>query len=253
MIPDWLITQFPAWPVFLALAAASFAGCMLLGFSGFGAGLLMAPIFSLLMPPTDVLVLVLAISLIVYFPILPDAMRQVDWRLVLRLLIPSLFGMPVGLAMLHWVDPATMRKTVSLMVVILALLMLVGWHYRGRRGPLQDILAGLLSGTMTAIAGIGGPPVVLYMLSDRGLAHAAMRAANIVFFVLGQSAALVLLGFGGGLTLQQGVWTLMLLPFAIAATLLGALLNRKAGKRQAFLRRVSLFALLGIGVLAFLV
>jgi len=253
MMPDWLVTQLPAWPVFLVLAAASFSGGLLLGFTGFGAGLLMAPIFSLLMPPTDVLVLVLGISSIVSLPILPDAIRQVDWRLVMRLLIPSLFGMPIGLSMLQWVDPPAMRKTVSLMVVILALLMLAGWHYRGRRGPVQDALAGLVSGVMTAIAGIGGPPVVLYMLSDRALSHAAIRAASIVFFVLGQSATLVLVGLKGDLTLQQGVWTTALLPFAVGATLLGALLQRKAGRRQAFLRRVSLLALLGIGVMALLV
>jgi len=253
MMPDWLVTQLPAWPVFLVLAAASFSGGLLLGFTGFGAGLLMAPIFSLLMPPTDVLVLVLGISSIVSLPILPDAIRQVDWRLVMRLLIPSLFGMPVGLAMLQWVDPATMRKTVALMVITLALLMLAGWHYRGRRGTVQDGLAGLLSGVMTAIAGIGGPPVVLYMLSDRSLGHAAIRAASILFFLLGQSATLILVGLAGDLTARQGVWTVMLLPFAIGATLLGALLHRQAGSRQAFLRRMSLFALLGIGILALVV
>ncbi|MGB6009398.1 sulfite exporter TauE/SafE family protein [Castellaniella sp.] len=249
MISAWL----PAWPVFLALAATSFAGCLLLGFTGFGAGLLMAPIFSLLMAPTDVLILVLGISLIVSFPIMPEAMRHVDWRLVLRLFLPSLLGIPAGLALLQWLEPAAMRKTVSFMVIVLALLMLAGWHYRGRRGPLQDTMTGVLSGTMTAIAGIGGPPVVLYMLSDRDMPHAALRAANIVFFVLAQSAVLIPLGLSGELTARQGVWIVMLLPFAIAATLLGALLHRKAGKREVLLKRASLYALLGIGTLALLI
>src|SRR3546814_226327 len=163
MIPDWLLAQLPTWQVFLVLAAAVFTGCILRGFTGFGAGLLMAPIFSLLMPPANVLVLVLALSLLTSFQMLPDALQRVNWRLVLRLLIPSLFGLPIGLAMVQHVDPGIMRKTVSLMVVILALLMLAGWHYRGHRGLAQDALAGGLSGLMTAIAGIGGPPVVLYI------------------------------------------------------------------------------------------
>src|SRR3546814_19351336 len=107
------------------------------------------------------------------------------------------------------------------MVVILVFLMLAGWHYRGHRGLAQDALAGGLSGLMTAIAGIGGPPVVLYMLSDRKLAHVTMRAVCIIYFSLGTLATLAPLAIGGSLTVQQGVWTLILLPVAMGASLLG--------------------------------
>ena len=126
----------------------------------------MAPVFSLLMSPTDVVVLVLSLNLLTTFQMLPDALRNVDWRLVARLFVPSLLGLPIGLAMLHMVDPAVMRKTIAVIVILVALLMLAGWHYRGRRGLVQDTAAGALSGVMTAIAGIGGPPVILYIVGS---------------------------------------------------------------------------------------
>lgn len=254
MVPEWILLQLPSLPVFAVLAGATFVGSAMRGFAGFGAGLLMAPVFSLLMSPTDVVVLVLGINVLTTFQMLPDALRSVDWRLVLRLFIPSLLGLPIGLAMLHMVDPAIMRKTVSSIVIVVALLMLAGWHYRGRRGLVQDASAGALSGFMTAIAGIGGPPVILYMLSDRSLPIAVMRAVSIVYFSLGQLATLVPLAAGGSLTVQQGVYTLALLPIAVIASLIGATLHRwSMGKHQERVRRISLFMLLAIGITAFLV
>ncbi|MBF6616964.1 sulfite exporter TauE/SafE family protein [Pollutimonas thiosulfatoxidans] len=254
MIPDWALQHLPSLPIFAVLAGATFVGSAMRGFSGFGAGLLMAPVFSLLMSPTDVVVLVLSLNLLTTFQMLPDALRNVDWRLVARLFVPSLLGLPIGLAMLHMVDPAVMRKTIAVIVILVALLMLAGWHYRGRRGLVQDTAAGALSGVMTAIAGIGGPPVILYMLSDRSLPMAVLRAVSLVYFSMAQVATLVPLAVGGLLTAQQGVYILLLLPAAVLASLLGALLHRwSMGQHQERVRRVSLFMLLAIGLTALVV
>ncbi len=245
------MSSVPSLSIYAALAGTTFMGSVMRGYSGFGAGLLMAPVFSLLMPPTDVVVLVLGLNLLTTFQMLPEALRHVDWRLVLRLFIPSLLGLPIGLAMLHMVNAVVLRKTVAVIVILVALLMLAGWHYRGRRGPIQDALAGALSGFMTAIGGIGGPPVILYMLSDRSLPLAVMRAVSLVYFSLAQVATLGPLALSGSLTAQQGVYILILLPAAVLASLLGAQLHRwSMGKHQEQIRTVSLYMLLAIGVTA---
>lgn len=254
MMPEWLLLQLPSLSAFAVLATATFVGSAMRAFSGFGSGLLMAPVFSLLMTPTDVVVVVMGINLLTTLQMLPEALRNVDWRLVLRLFIPSLLGIPIGLAMLHMVDPALMRKMVSATVVLVALLMLAGWHYRGRRGRVQDTSAGVLSGFMTAIGGIGGPPIILYMLSDRSLPIAVMRSVCLVYFSFGQLATLLPLAVGGSLTVQQGVYILVLLPIAVMAALIGvALLRWSMGKRQEQVRRISVLILLAIGIVAFFV
>lgn len=253
-MPDWILQLLPPLAVFAALAGATAVGSAMRAFSGFGAGLLMAPIFSLLMPPADVVVLVLSLNLLATFQLLPEALRHVDWRLVLRLFIPSLLGLPIGLAMLHLVDATIMRKTVALIVILVASLMLAGWYYQGRRGVIQDSLAGAISGVMTAIAGIGGPPVILYMLSDRSLPLTVMRAVCIVYFSLAQIATLTPLAFGGFVTAQHGVYILSLLPAVILGNLLGVYLHHYSiGKHQALLRKISLLLLLLIGVTSLLV
>ncbi|RTZ43286.1 sulfite exporter TauE/SafE family protein [Candidimonas sp. SYP-B2681] len=251
MIPDWALEQLPSLSIFAELASATFVGSLMRGYSGFGAGLLMAPVFSLLMSPTDVVVLVLGINLLTTFQLLPGALRTVNWRLVWRLFIPSLLGLPIGLGMLHMVDAAVMRKLIAFIVILVSLLMLIGWHYKGRRGLIQDSLAGALSGFMTAIGGIGGPPVILYMLSDRSLPLAVIRAVSLVYFSLAQVVTLAPLAVGGSLTLRQGVYIVVLLPAAVVASLLGAQLHRwSMGKHQERVRFISLFMLLAIGVTA---
>ncbi|MGE4371080.1 MAG: hypothetical protein AB7E12_15535, partial [Burkholderiaceae bacterium] len=61
---DTFLQALPAWPVLLVLGFFSLAAGLLRGFSGFGAGLLMAPGFSLFLSPVDVLVIILVLNFV---------------------------------------------------------------------------------------------------------------------------------------------------------------------------------------------
>lgn len=249
----WGAISLPELSALTMLGAVTFFGCMMRAFSGFGAGLLMAPVFSLVLPPTDVVVIVLLLNLLTTIQMLPGALSRVDWPLVIRIFLPSLLGLPVGLAMLHLVDAAVMRRLVGTVVALAALLMLGGWYYRGRRGKLQDSITGALSGFMTAIGGIGGPPVILYLLSIPNIAPSVLRAVFLVFFSLVQIATLVPLAAVGHVGMQQAVYILVLLPVAVVASLVGAALHKWAmGKPQERFRQACLTLLLSIGILTFL-
>jgi uncharacterized membrane protein YfcA len=252
-MPDWLMQGLPSMSTFGILAGITFLAGVMRGFSGFGAGLLMAPVFSLLMSPIDMLVIILGLNLLTVFQLLPGALRAVHWGLVMRMTLPALLGIPVGLMLVHAVDAALMRKTVALIVIVVSLIMLRGWFYDGRRGKLQDCLAGAVSGGMTSIAAIGGPPLVLYLLSDRSITPALFRAVVIVYFFLTQVATLVPLGVAGSLTLGQGAHIVVLLPVYVLANVLGTMLHSSLSAHQAQARRVCLVILLTTGVIAFLI
>jgi uncharacterized membrane protein YfcA len=252
MISDWVMQVLPPLPVFAVLAGATFVGGIMRGFTGFGAGLLMAPVFSLLMSPTQVLVVILLLNLLTTIQMLPDAVRIVHWKLVFRLFLPSLLGLPVGLAMLHMVDPVVMRKTVGVVVTVVAVLMLAGWYYKGRRGPLQDTLTGAVSGFMTAIAGIGGPPIILYLLSIPGLSSSVLRSVSLVYFSFAQVATLTPLAISGSLSIEHAVYVAVLLPVSVIASMLGTWLHRwSVGRQQNYVRVASLYLLLFTGLAAF--
>lgn len=254
MLPAmWGSIPAPELSALIMLGAVTFFGCMMRAFSGFGAGLLMAPVFSLVLAPADVVVIVLLLNLLTTIQLLPGALGRVDWSLVIRIFLPSLMGLPLGLAMLHLVDAAVMRKLVGTVVALAALLMLGGWYYRGRRGRLQDMLTGALSGFMTAIGGIGGPPIILYLLSTPNIAPQVLRAVFLVFFSLVQIATLIPLAAAGHVGTRQAAYILVLLPIAVVASLGGVALHKwSMGKPQGRFRQACLILLLGIGVLTFL-
>lgn len=254
MMPIWLMQAAPPIGVFALLALITLLGGVMRGFSGYGSGLLMAPIFNLLLPPADVVVIILLLNLLTSVQMVPGFLKFVDWRLVLRLFVPALLGLPIGLVLLHSVNPVLMRRGVALLVVLVAVLMLAGWYYRGKRGLVQNALVGASSGFMTAIGGIGGPPIILYLLSDKSLSSSALRAASLTFFSLSQVATLVPLAATGAMTPHQIINTALLLPVAVLANYVGARLHRwSEGRNQALFRRVSLLFLLAVGLFTFLV
>src|SRR5690554_6535900 len=123
MLPDFLNSLFPSFSVFLALNLATIAAGIMRGFSGFGAALLMAPVYSLFMVPVDMLAIILLLNLATTLQLLRSALRNVRWRLVLALFIPAMLGIPIGLAFLHLIDPLVVRKIIAGAVVGLAALL----------------------------------------------------------------------------------------------------------------------------------
>lgn len=251
---DAFLQHLPSLPAFSILAIVACIGGVMRGFSGFGAGLLIAPIYAIIMTPTDVVVIILLLNLITTLPMLREAMRDAPWPMIWQISIPAFLGIPLGLAMLHMIDPDIMRKTVAAIVSLVAVFMLAGWVYKGRRNKLTDSVAGLASGYMTAIGGIGGPPLVLYLLSDRDLSQVAFRAFCLIFFMFVQFFTLGPLAVTGAITAGQLSLCAALLPPYILANLVGAALHRRTGpQHQALVRRLCLLFLLAVGIVAFLI
>jgi hypothetical protein len=78
------------------------------------------------------------------------------------------------------VDKGTIVTGVSAIIVAFVVLMWSGWRYRGRRSPAAAMAVGAVSGAMMATTSVGGPPVLLYLLS--GEDPPAVNRANIVTY-----------------------------------------------------------------------
>jgi len=248
-----LVTLLPLSAIVVLCVAALVAGIMR-GFSGFGGGLLIAPAFSLFMSPTDVVVVVVLLNLLTTVQLLPEVLRNVHWGTVLRLAATAaLIGVPVGVATLHKVDPVMLRRTIGAIVFVTAILLLMGWNYRGRRGRIQDGVVGFFAGLLTSIGGVGGPPVILYLLTDQRLAQHVFRAIVIMLFLILQLVTLSQIGLVGAFTLTQGVYVLILLPVYVLAHWLGERAFLKYGEQRERFRRVALWSLLSVGLIALVV
>ncbi|MBM3567560.1 MAG: sulfite exporter TauE/SafE family protein [Alphaproteobacteria bacterium] len=242
---DLAFGQASPWVV---LGAAAMAG-LLRGFAGFGSAMLLAPIFVGLFGAAEMLVTILAMESLISAPLVVETRREADWPLVRRMAVAATLAMPLGLWFLTAVDSAVVGRTVSAVVIAFALAMLAGWRWGGGHSPARAAVAGALSGALWGGTGIGGPPVLVYLLSSPD-PPARLRANIIAYFTVVQVALIVML-LATQIVGMAAVWRgAILFPAMWATAALGARLFR--GSDEARYRRIALTILLGVGVFGLL-
>ena len=96
-MPDLLALSF------LAAAAVAVVAGMVRGFAGFGAAMMMTPVFSALYGPETGIALCLLLEIAVALPLLPRAVKYVDWRRIGLLMVAAVAGAPIGNLALTWI------------------------------------------------------------------------------------------------------------------------------------------------------
>ncbi len=191
--PFW--AGLPVWALATLGGAALVAG-LVRGFAGFGAGLVMAPAFAVIVGPADGVPLMVFLEILALARLLPEALPRVDARTVLAPGLAACLLIPVGSIALVAVAPALLTRLMSLLVLAFVALLASGWRVRRRPGTAALLGVGALSGTLTGAAGIGGPPVVVTLMAGPG--EAAGNRANLIgYFALTQSAALAIFTWRG--------------------------------------------------------
>jgi uncharacterized membrane protein YfcA len=129
-MPDLLAFSF-----LIAAAVAAVAG-MVRGFAGFGAAMVMTPVFSALYGPEIGVSLCLLLEIAVALPLLPRAVKYVDWRRIALLMVAAVAGAPLGNIVMTRVAPEPMRWAISAIVLGAVALLASGWRFHGQwRAP----------------------------------------------------------------------------------------------------------------------
>ena len=227
----------------IATLVAVVAGLMR-GFAGFGSAMLMAPIYAILFGPAEMVAIICMIELPVGLQLLPGAVRHAEWRFVGPMSAAAILFMPIGGWLLVNLDPEALKRGVAAIVLLFAFVLLSGWRYGGRKSLSVACSLAALSGAMMATIGIGGPPVLLYMLS--GPDSAATNRANIIVYFAATSVFLLLVVFLAEVVGMSALWRAVVLapPFMLSAWL-GARLFRQSSEK--LYRRIALVFLLGVG------
>ncbi len=207
------------------------AASLLRGFTGFGFGLAAVPLLSVALPPAEVVPLVVTLQVIVGLGGTREAWALCDWHAV-RLLLPGLFvGVPVGLLILTALAPNPVRLMIGVIIAFSVVLL-----YRGARLPpnpsrLLTASVGLLSGIISGLASMGGPPIIVYLMA---LGHSAsrIRATAIIYFLLAGCVTLVPMAVRGLVTRDTLVFAAASLPVLFGGSWLGTLAFHRAQPRH---------------------
>jgi uncharacterized membrane protein YfcA len=166
---------------------------MVRGFAGFGAAMLMTPVFSALYGPAIGVALCLLLEIAVALPLLPRVVRYVDWRRIGLILAAAAAGAPLGNLVLTAISPEVTRWAISAIVLAAVAMLASGWRYHGKPHIAATLTAGGSSGFLNGLSGMAGPPIVFYYLA--GTESVTQVRANLTtYFVFVDLIALSVFG-----------------------------------------------------------
>ena len=231
---------------FLYSVAAVLAGAYLKGYTGFGASMLWMTSLSLVLPPLQVVPMVLMFEVVTSITLLPQIWRDVRWRSIALLLLGTWAATPIGIHALTKLPAAPIRMALAIVVLIAAILILRGFALSKEPGRPATVGVGLMAGVLNGSMGIVGPPVILFYFSSP-IGVVAGRASIITYFICTDSVGAAMFA-AQDLIDASVLWrTAIFLPILIAGVVVG---NRGFVKTdpESF-KRVSLFVLMALSVL----
>ena len=224
------MSELFADPRLFTLLAVSLVGGGARGMSGFGTGMIVAPVAAALYSPRWALVIIVIIDLLPMLPLTLPAFRIARWREILPVSAGFFLLFPLGLYILRTGNPVALRWVISAAILACVVMLWSGWRYRGRRTNALSASVGGVAGTLSGIASIPGPPVLAYWLASEYPAS-VIRANLMVFFFLGEFVSVGNLAYAGMFERAPVTIAIIAMPIYFAALLVGWRLFGLASER----------------------
>jgi uncharacterized protein len=199
-----------------ALGAAGVAlGAVAQRVAGIGFGLVAAPALMLAEGPERGVPLVLALNLVVNVLALPSAWPDVDVRRSLTLALPALAVAPLGAWSVTVLPPGPLQVVTGGLVLCGLAAVVCTRAVSFPTGAAGLTSAGLVSGYMNVVAGVGGPAVAVYAAAVDWPPRRFVASMQF-FFGIVNAGSLVALG-GPVVAGARSAWLLIALLVGLAA------------------------------------
>lgn len=234
----------------MLIALVIFVAALVQGVMGFGGALIAMPLL------TTLLGIQTATPAFAIIGALATLLNVIRWRAhvvpgeLMQLVIPALFGIPLGVLILARVDAEVVTRSLGGILLIYAVYNLLGLVVPPLRNRAWAYLAGFSSGVLSGAFNTGGPPVIVFAAA-RGWAADQFRGNLQAYFLVISVLLLAAHALTGHFT--AAVWRTAWLgvPALVLGQLAGARLCRYINP-DLFRRLVLLFLLLlGLQLLLF--
>ena len=222
---------------------------------GFGYALYAtAPLVWLGLPLPQTVVLVGTCSLLLSIIGARRLRARVPWRMVGTAVAVRLVAVVVGLSLLRWLLSAEQGTIKAAVGAILCAIVLVQWAWRPRPAPQVAAPWGALafasSGLLAGFCGMGGPPLVLWLMAHDWPSQKT-RGFLFATFSLSIPAQLAMMTFTFGASVLFTVAVgLLCLPLVYAGSLVGMPVGDRLSRGA--LRKCAYAILLAIGITSIL-
>ena len=234
-------------PLVAIVALGAAAGGFIQGLSGFAFGLVALGIWAWALDPELAGSLVVFGSLVGQLLSLGTVRRGLDPGRIWPFILGGLLGVPLGIALLHRIDPLGFKLAVGIILLVWCPTMLLARslpHVSGG-GRWADAGAGWVGGVMGGLGGLTGPAPTLWCALrgwDRDSQRAVFQSFNLVMQLVTMAAYLAT----GTIDATAGWMFAVVAPAMLVPTLIGARLYRRFS--DAGFQRLVLWLLTASGV-----
>jgi uncharacterized protein len=232
---------------FASFLAATFAAALVAGLAGFAFGLVAAAIWLHILTPLQTATLIVVFGLLVQGYSVWKLRAALNWSRLWPFLLGAAIGVPIGVAILEWTNPAYLRKAIG---AVMALYSIYGLA-RPTMKPIAkgeaaaDATVGFLNGVLGAMTGFAGILVTIWC-GLRGWSKDEQRAIFQPVGVAIFAMSAVWLGGSGSIS-PDTVWLFLIgLPVLLAGTWVGLKLYGQLN--EAGFRKIVLLLLFVSGV-----
>ena len=161
----------------------------------------------------------------------PSIYRHTRWKVIFTLFLLALPLIPVGVWVLSISEPELMRRLISLFVLVFALLNATGWQIRNRPNIATKLFVGGLSGFLTGVATLGGPPIILFFLS-LPYPKEVFRSSTLTFLILSSFFALIFYYGNNLITLRHFYLFILATPIFLISVWIGTSIFKRVSERR---------------------
>jgi uncharacterized protein len=168
-------------------ALAAFAGALVQSATGMGFALVLSPALFAVMEPEEAVTAILLLGAVLCALVLLES-RRVGTHGLVRLLVPAVPGLAVGVVVLAALSKEALQIGVGTAVAIAAV-----WQLRhGAVARMSAVVAGFVSGVLTTSISVNGPPLALWLEAEK-VPPAVFRATLAASFLILDVAGVALI------------------------------------------------------------
>jgi uncharacterized membrane protein YfcA len=225
---------------------ATFSGALVAGLSGFAFGLVAASIWLYILSPLQTATLIVAFGLIVQGYSVWKLRHALDWRKLWPFVVGAAVGVPVGVTLLTWAEPHSVRVGVGAFLIVYSLYAFFRPALKPIKGggAMADAGIGFLNGILGGMTGLAGILVTIWS-GLRGWPKDVQRTifqpVAVAIFVM----SALWLGGKGAVTAETVKLFVIGLPFLIGGSWLGLKLFGRLN--EASFRKIVLVLLFASG------
>jgi uncharacterized membrane protein YfcA len=204
----------------ILLGSLFFCASFFHGITGFGFGIIALPLLIIFSDPHESVITVMTLGTINVIYLAIKTRHKIPFKMVKRVLIFSLAGLPCGLFFFLRFTGPSLRIAISLLSASFGLILLSKVSFRFRNEKLAESCVGFLSGFFQTSVGLAGIPPAVY-LTLQSYEKLIFRAGINALFLFLMPCALVLFWFFSHIDTSAFLRGIPFIPIVILGQHLG--------------------------------